>query len=111
MRVSLAFGKQILRNLPVPNSVSSVVNFLMYSSPDYLERVYAGVLGKIIGVYLGRPFEGWTQQRILSELGEIWDYQHERLGVPLVVADDDISGTFTILRALPDHVGSADLTA
>jgi ADP-ribosylglycohydrolase len=78
---------------------------------DYLERVYAGVLGKIIGVYLGRPFEGWTQQRILSELGEIWDYQHERLGVPLVVADDDISGTFTFLRALPDHGGSADLTA
>jgi ADP-ribosylglycohydrolase len=83
----------------------------MYSSPDYLERVYAGVLGKIIGVYLGRPFEGWTQQRILSELGEIWDYQHERLGVPLVVADDDISGTFTFLRALPDHGGTADLTA
>jgi hypothetical protein len=27
---------------------------------DYLERVYAGVLGKLIGVYLGRPFEGWT---------------------------------------------------
>jgi hypothetical protein len=24
---------------------------------DYLERGYAGVLGKIIGVYLGRPFE------------------------------------------------------
>jgi ADP-ribosylglycohydrolase len=83
----------------------------MYSCSDYLERVYAGVLGKIIGVYLGRPFEGWTQQRILSELGEIWNYQHERLGVPLVVADDDISGTFTFLRALPDHGGSADLTA
>ena len=28
---------------------------------DYEERVYAGVLGKIIGVYLGRPFEGWPQ--------------------------------------------------
>jgi hypothetical protein len=25
---------------------------------DYVERVYAGVLGKMIGVYLGRPFEG-----------------------------------------------------
>ena len=25
---------------------------------DYVERVYAGVLGKAIGVYLGRPFEG-----------------------------------------------------
>jgi ADP-ribosylglycohydrolase len=82
----------------------------MHSSPDYLERVYAGVLGKIIGVYLGRPFEGWTRQRILSELGEIWDYQHERLGVPLVVADDDISGTFTFLRALPDHGGTAKIT-
>ncbi len=27
---------------------------------DYLERVYAGVLGKIIGVYLGRPVEMWS---------------------------------------------------
>jgi ADP-ribosylglycohydrolase len=82
----------------------------MISTPDYLERVYAGVLGKIIGVYLGRPFEGWTHQRILSELGEIWDYQHERLGAPLVVADDDISGTFTFLRALPDNGGTAEIT-
>jgi len=24
---------------------------------DYIERTYAGVLGKLIGVYLGRPFE------------------------------------------------------
>lgn len=24
----------------------------------YLERVYAAILGKIIGVYLGRPVEG-----------------------------------------------------
>jgi ADP-ribosylglycohydrolase len=77
---------------------------------DYLERVYAGVLGKIIGVYLGRPFENWTHNRIETELGEIWNYVHERLGVPLVVADDDISGTFTFLRALPDHGGTADLT-
>ena len=29
---------------------------------DYLTRVYAGVLGKLIGVYLGRPFEQWTHQ-------------------------------------------------
>jgi ADP-ribosylglycohydrolase len=83
----------------------------MSSPSDYLERVYAGVLGKIIGVYLGRPFEGWTYQRISSELGEIWDYVHERFNVPLIVADDDISGTFTFLRALPDHGGTADITA
>ena len=29
------------------------------------EKVYAGVLGKIIGVYLGRPFEGWNYDRIM----------------------------------------------
>ena len=39
--------------------------------PDYAERVYAGVLGKMIGVYLGRPFEQWTHERIIAELGEI----------------------------------------
>jgi hypothetical protein len=30
---------------------------------DYLERAYAAVLGKLIGVYLGRPFENWTYER------------------------------------------------
>ena len=77
---------------------------------DYLERVYAGVLGKMIGVYLGRPFEGWTYERIMAELGEIHGYVHERLGKPLIVTDDDLTGTFTFLRALADHGCSADLT-
>ncbi|MCC6731096.1 MAG: ADP-ribosylglycohydrolase family protein [Chthonomonadales bacterium] len=71
--------------------------------PDYTERVYAGVLGKIIGVYLGRPFEGWLHDRILEDLGEVEYYVHERLNVPLVVTDDDISGTFTFVRALEDY--------
>ncbi len=78
---------------------------------DYTERVYAGVLGKIIGVYLGRPFEGWTYERIMAELGEVTYYVHHRLGKPLIVTDDDISGTFTFLRALPDHGTRCDLTA
>jgi ADP-ribosylglycohydrolase len=78
---------------------------------DYLERVYAGILGKIIGVYLGRPFEGWTHQRIMAELGPIQYYVNERLGKPLVVTDDDISGTFTFVRALSDFGIPAELTA
>jgi ADP-ribosylglycohydrolase len=78
---------------------------------DYLERVYAGILGKIIGVYLGRPFEGWTYQRIMAELGPIRYYVNERLGKPLVVTDDDISGTFTFVRALSDYGNTAELTA
>ena len=78
---------------------------------DYLERVYAGILGKIIGVYLGRPFEGWTYDRILSELGPIRYYVNERLGKPLVVTDDDISGTLTFVRALSDFGNTAGITA
>ncbi|MCL4509190.1 MAG: ADP-ribosylglycohydrolase family protein [Chloroflexi bacterium] len=77
---------------------------------DYAERVYAGVLGKIIGVYLGRPFEGWTYERIAHELGEIRGYVHHRLDKPLVVTDDDISGTFTFVRALEDYDYSPDLS-
>ncbi|MBC7235876.1 MAG: ADP-ribosylglycohydrolase family protein [Chloroflexi bacterium] len=78
---------------------------------DYAERVYAGVLGKIIGVYVGRPFEGWPHERILAELGEIKYYVHEKLGKPLIVSDDDISGTFTFLRAMPDYGNTLALTA
>jgi ADP-ribosylglycohydrolase len=96
---------------------------------DYAERVYAGVLGKIIGVYLGRPFEGWTYERIMAELGEIYYYvnekvdlrrrlaergihvpPYEKLDLPLIVTDDDITGTFIFLRALPDYGNRRDLT-
>jgi ADP-ribosylglycohydrolase len=86
---------------------------------DYGERVYAGVLGKIIGVYLGRPFEGATYESILENLGEIEYYVNDRMAntnlprdkhPPLVVTDDDITGTFTFLRALSDYGNSLDLT-
>ncbi|MEV4539500.1 ADP-ribosylglycohydrolase family protein [Asanoa sp. NPDC049518] len=75
---------------------------------DYDERVYAGVLGKVIAVYLGRPFEGWTYERISRDLGEITGYVNDRVYLPLknhllVVTDDDISGTFVFPRALRDH--------
>ncbi|KAI1641070.1 ADP-ribosylation/Crystallin J1 [Biscogniauxia mediterranea] len=78
---------------------------------DYLERVYAGVLGKLVGVYVGRPFEGWTHQRIVEELGPVHYYVHDKCSVPMVVTDDDISGTFTFIRALEEHGASADLSA
>ena len=78
---------------------------------DYEERVYAGVLGKLIGVYLGRPFEGWDHARIKRELGFVTYYVHERFGVPLVVTDDDVAGTFTFVRALEDHGFDGSLDA
>ena len=78
---------------------------------DYAERVYAGVLGKLIGVYLGRPFEGWPYEMIMEQLGEIDYYVHDLLDVPLVVTDDDISGTFTFVRAMEDYHFRHDLSA
>ena len=77
---------------------------------DYEERLYAGVLGKIVGVYLGRPFENWTYDQIMADLGEINYYVHERLNKPLIVTDDDISGTFTFFRALADYGDNSELT-
>ncbi|KAK6084489.1 hypothetical protein SCUP234_03278 [Seiridium cupressi] len=78
---------------------------------DYLERVYAGVLGKLIGVYVGRPFEGWTHQRILDELGPIHHYVHDKVDAPLLVTDDDVSGTFTFVRALEEHGANASISS
>lgn len=78
---------------------------------DYTNRVYAGVLGKLIGVYLGRPFENWRYKDILQKLGPITYYVHDRLGDPLVVTDDDVAGTFTFPRALDDYGISPDLSA
>lgn len=95
---------------------------------DYLSRVYAGILGKLIGVYLGRPFEGWTHQKIMEVLGPIHFYVHDHpnmpaspfgpslgsardRGLPLVVTDDDVSGTFTFLRALEEHGFSPNITS
>src|SRR5690554_4616500 len=82
----------------------------MVFNHDYSERVYAGVLGKMIGVYLGRPVEGWTYDRIMETVGEIYYYIHDKLGHELIVTDDDLSGTFTFVRALADYGYSKDIT-
>ncbi len=71
----------------------------MVFPPDYAERVYAGITGKIIGVYLGRPVEGWDAAAITSRYTSVSGY----LAQPVVVTDDDISGMLTFLRALPDN--------
>lgn len=48
----------------------------------------------------------------MKELGEITYYVNDRLPwkPPIVVSDDDVSGTFTFLRALPNHGNSRNLT-
>ena len=83
----------------------------MKISKVYEEKIYAGVLGKIIGVYLGRPVEGWPYQAIIDRFGEIPYYVNEELDLPLIVADDDISGTFAFFRAMEDHGFPQAITA
>jgi ADP-ribosylglycohydrolase len=78
---------------------------------DYRERVYAGVLGKMIGVYLGRPVENWSYEAITARFGEITGYVHDQIGKHLIVADDDLSGTFRFLRAVEDIDSLDQLTA
>lgn len=78
---------------------------------DYAERVYAGILGKMIGIFLGRPIEGWTHQQIEERFGEVRQYLHQAVGRPLIIPDDDMSGTFTFLRALEDHAYTRNLSS
>ncbi|MDO5689430.1 MAG: ADP-ribosylglycohydrolase family protein [Tissierellia bacterium] len=77
----------------------------------YSEKIYAGVLGKLIGVYLGRPVEGWSYEKIQETFDEIKYYVHDKVGAPLIVADDDISGTFGFFKALEDFDYSKDISA
>ena len=82
------------------------------TSDDYANQVYAGVLGKLVGVYLGRPIEGMLYRDILKQLGPINYYVHARRKQDLIVVDDDISGTFAFARALRDYAADGrDLTA
>lgn len=73
--------------------------------------IYAGVLGKLIGVYLGRPVEGWEYEDIRDTFGEINYYKNHKTGAPLIVPDDDISGTFAFFRSLEDNRFSPDIKA
>lgn len=83
----------------------------MKLSKDIRERIYAGVLGKMIGVYLGRPVEGWPYKQLSERFGELSYYVHDELDLPLIVADDDLSGTFAFFRAMEDHGFDPGLSA
>jgi ADP-ribosylglycohydrolase len=101
-----------VKRVPIELETSRIVIGTTMALPhNTLEHIYAGVLGKLIGVYLGRPFENWTYQRIMRELGPITYYVNEQLGAQLVVTDDDVSGTFSFVRALEDHICSAELSS
>jgi len=85
--------------------------FLPELSAAVREKTYAGVLGKLIGVYLGRAVEGWFYDDIRKTFGEVEYYVNDRVNWPLIVPDDDISGTFLFYRALEDNGFPRDIGA
>lgn len=75
---------------------------------NYIEKCYAGWLGKVIGVRHGTLIEGWTYPNITEKIGEITDYLVDYRDY---ASDDDLNGPLFFLRALEDFECSPNLTA
>jgi ADP-ribosylglycohydrolase len=65
----------------------------------YMEKVYAGWLGKIIGIRLGAAIEGWTYEQIKNVYGELRSYP---VAYRNFAADDDSNGPLFFIRSLED---------
>ena len=76
--------------------------------PEYIEKIYAGWLAKIIGIRLGAPVEGWTYEKIKNIYGEL---HHYPVDYKEFAADDDSNGPLFFLRALEDSGEGKKLTA
>ncbi len=77
---------------------------------DYEQRVYAGWLGKCIGVRFGAPLENWTYEEIRDNLGELDGYLREDAG-RIFKPDDDTSLPMILIRAFEDYGVSPSLSA
>ena len=77
---------------------------------NYSEKVYAGLLGKCIGVRLGAPVEPtvWTYERIRETYGDIAGYLKEYKNF---AADDDVNGPIFFIRALYDYGMEREITS
>ena len=75
---------------------------------EYIEKIYAGWLAKIIGIRLGAPIEGWTYEKIKNVYGELDCYP---VDYKRFAADDDSNGPAFFVRALEDGGEGANLTS
>ncbi len=74
---------------------------------DYIERVYAGWYGKIIGIRHGSNVEGWSYDQIAEKYGEVSGYLFDFKNF---AADDDSNGPIFFIRALEDHTCTEEIT-
>lgn len=76
---------------------------------EYIEKIYAGWLAKIIGIRFGAPVEGWPQEKIEKIFGSaLKRYPADYVNF---AADDDSNGPIFLFRALEDSGKGADLKA
>ncbi|MGL4964925.1 MAG: ADP-ribosylglycohydrolase family protein [Inquilinus sp.] len=75
----------------------------------YDDRVYAGWLGKCIGVRFGAPLENWTEAQIRSHIGELEFYLSEDDG-RFFKPDDDTAFSMILARIFEDCGASPDIT-
>ncbi len=75
---------------------------------EFIEKIYAGWLAKIIGIRLGAPVEGWTYAKIKNIYGEL---NHYPVDYHEFAADDDSNGPLFFLKALEDGRHGFDLQA
>lgn len=74
----------------------------------YMDKLYGGWMGKIIGVIHGANTEGWEYEKIKNTFGEITTYPFKYKNF---CADDDINGPLLYVRALEDFGYRKDITA
>jgi ADP-ribosylglycohydrolase len=75
---------------------------------DYVERCYAGWLGKLIGVRFGAAIEGWNYEHIRKVYGKLETYidTYDKL----FAADDDTNAPLALLSALYDFTPTEEIT-
>ncbi|OEO31072.1 hypothetical protein VW23_018065 [Devosia insulae DS-56] len=72
------------------------------TTTEIFDRIYAGFIGKAIGVRLGAPVEPtiWSYERIRNTYGEVTQYLRDFKNF---AADDDTNGPVYFIRALRDY--------
>lgn len=72
------------------------------SKETIYEKIYAGFIGKAIGVRLGAPVEPtiWSYERVQKTYGEVTQYLRDFKNF---AADDDTNGPVYFIRALRDY--------
>lgn len=73
---------------------------------DTIDKLYAGWMGKVIGVRHGAPVEGWTYERIRKTHGRINGYVEKYRNF---AADDDTNVPVYLIRAMDGKEDGYDL--